>query len=74
MKLFNCYLYYENFYKGECHYKDHYTYLFDNLFPLNTKYYQFNLIDNIKQSDIVIIPYDLLFKDKKLMMLLKIKN
>tara|TARA_B100001287_G_scaffold276853_2_gene290132 strand:- start:24167 stop:25714 length:1548 start_codon:yes stop_codon:yes gene_type:complete len=78
MKLFNCYLYYENLYKGESCYKDHYTYVFENLFPLNTKYYQFNLIDNLKQSDIVIIPINFTYdqkiyddiKNKKLILIL----
>ena len=60
MKIFKCYLYYENSYKGEQIYKDHYTFVINNVFPITTKLYKFNLIDNLDESDIVIIPFDFL--------------
>ena len=60
MKTFKCYLIYEDYYKGEQGYKDHYTFVINNVFPITTKLYKFDLIDNLEKSDVVIIPYDFL--------------
>ena len=58
MKVFNCYLIIDDYYRGEYNYKNHYTQVLNKIFPLITNKYIFNLIDNKEDSDIIICPYD----------------